>query len=46
MVGGPYLTFVTLSADNPLLIKVYRGVVTYAHIFSLGKSQLCFVINS
>ena len=21
MIGGPYLTYVTLSADNPLLIK-------------------------
>ncbi|XP_019244525.1 PREDICTED: uncharacterized protein LOC109224399 [Nicotiana attenuata] len=22
MIGGPYLTFVTLSSDNPILIKV------------------------
>lgn len=26
MVGGPYLTYVTLTADYPLLIKVHKDV--------------------
>lgn len=27
MVGGPYLCYVTLTADNPFLIKVSRIVI-------------------
>jgi len=26
MVGGPYLVYVTISADNPILIKVYLNI--------------------
>ena len=38
MIGGPYLTYVTLSADNPLLIKVlYSIFCIFNNLFTLDE---------
>uniref|UniRef100_A0A7C9DIM0 TLC domain-containing protein n=3 Tax=Opuntia streptacantha TaxID=393608 RepID=A0A7C9DIM0_OPUST len=37
MIGGPYLTYVTLSADNPLLIKAMASGLQLVSIFWFYK---------
>ena len=44
MVGGPYLVYVTIPADNPILIKVYSILIyEYDLHFVLGYTYYCFI---
>ncbi|AAG35103.1 hypothetical protein [Arabidopsis thaliana] len=44
MVGGPYLVYVTIPADNPILIKVYSILIDeYDLHFVLGYTYYCFI---
>lgn len=40
MIGGPYLTYVTLSAHNPLLIKVSSPPSTKDYSIYFGAQSL------
>ena len=47
MGGGPYLTYVTLIANNPFLIKVgYYALYSNEYKFILFVNLFCLVVSS
>ncbi|XP_074263079.1 uncharacterized protein LOC141585904 isoform X2 [Silene latifolia] len=42
MVGGPYLAYVTLTADNPLLIKPHKSQVLHPSQSNKRVGQTCY----